>query len=200
MSASVPQTMLMKVLVIGASTGGPVALQKLLGALPSTFPVPILIVQHISDGFLAGMAQWLSQTTGFPVQVAKHREVPQPGHAYMAPEGRHMELDRLGRIALVEGIAENGLMPAISRLFQSAARVYHAGVLGILLTGMGEDGADGLLEIRNAGGYTIAECKTTAVIYGMPGAALARGGVCESLPLPTIAPRIMQLLHRKEKR
>lgn len=183
---------------IAASTGGPNALVKLLGEWPLDFPLPILLVQHITASFLEGFTSWLGTVCPFAVQIARGGEIPRPGRVYVAPADRHLRL------------AENGLQvdggepvcfqrPSGTVLFQSMARSLGPQALGVLLTGMGEDGAEGLLEIRRAGGYTIAEDESTAVVYGMPAAAARQGAVCESLPLQAIGPRVLELLEENQE-
>lgn len=179
---------------IAASTGGPNALLEILNGLGPRFPLPILLVQHMSAPFLEGFASWLSSMCPFQAAIARDGECPAGGRIHLAPEDRHLRLDagllRLGRSEPV--CAQR---PSATVLFQSMARFDASRSLGVVLTGMGEDGAEGLLELRRAGGYTITEDESTAVVYGMPAAAARLGAACESLPLPEIAPRILQLLN-----
>ncbi|MBI2504351.1 MAG: chemotaxis-specific protein-glutamate methyltransferase CheB [Candidatus Latescibacteria bacterium] len=175
-----------------ASTGGPNALAELLNGLQAGFPLPILLVQHITASFLEGFAVWLNHACPQEVVIAKEGEVPAPGKVYLAPPDRHLKLEN--RCLRVDGSPPVcAQRPSGTVLFQSMAHSLGAQALGVLLTGMGEDGAEGLLEIRQAGGHTIAEDESTAVVYGMPGAAARLGAVSESLPLPAIAPRILEL-------
>lgn len=178
---------------LAASTGGPNALEKVLGALPADFSLPILVVQHIASGFLEGFAAWLSTACKRPATIAQDGLAPVPGHVYLAPAERHLTI-RSGRLALDPGPAVLSQRPSGNVLFDSMAHELGPRALGALLTGMGEDGAAGLLQIRRAGGFTIAEDESTAVVYGMPQAAARLGAACESLPLHDIAPRIMELV------
>lgn len=182
-----------QMLGIVASTGGPSALARLLGGLPPDFPLPIVMVQHITSGFLDGFVTWLDSLTPLHVQLARAGDVPRPGHVYLAPSDRHLGVDA-SRFRLDAGEPVSLQRPSGTILFASMARSLGPAALGVLLTGMGDDGADGLLQLRRAGGYTIAEDESTTVVYGMPAAACRLGAVCESLPLPEIAPRLRALI------
>jgi two-component system, chemotaxis family, protein-glutamate methylesterase/glutaminase len=183
----------LQMLGIVASTGGPGALVKLLGVLGKAFPLPILLVQHMTASFIEGFASWLGVVCPLPVRVVKDGCIPVPGEVHMAPAERHLRL-QAGRLHLDAEDPISFQRPSGTVLFQSMARDLGAGALGVLLTGMGDDGAAGLLAVRRAGGYTIAEDESTAVVYGMPAAAVRMGAVCESLPLQSIAPRVLDLL------
>jgi two-component system, chemotaxis family, protein-glutamate methylesterase/glutaminase len=183
---------------IVASTGGPSALVQLLGGLGKDFPLPILLVQHINASFSGGFVTWLATVCPFSVVIAKEGEGPVSGKIYMAPADRHLRIDH-GRLWSDRGDSVCAQRPSGSILFQSMARSLGPQGLGILLTGMGADGAEGLLALREAGGYTIAEDASTAAVYGMPAAAVQLGAVCELLPLPAIAPRILELVAVKEE-
>ena len=161
-----------ELVAIGASTGGPPVLQTILTALPKPFPVPIVIVQHIAGGFVQGLADWLAQTTGMTVRLASEGELARPGHVYLASDGCHMRFVKRGRISCADDEPENGLRPAVSCLFRSLAEVYGKRAVGVLLTGMGRDGAAELKLMRDAGAVTIAQDKASAVVNGMPGAAV----------------------------
>jgi two-component system chemotaxis response regulator CheB len=182
-----------KMLGIVCSTGGPGALVQVLRALGPGFPLPILLVQHMTASFLPGFASWLESAGPFSVTVVNHGCLPVARTLYMAPADRHLRLDD-GRLWLDEGDLISFQRPSGTVLFESMARDLRAAALGVLLTGMGDDGAAGLLDIRHSGGYTIAEDESTAVVYGMPAAAVRRGAVCESLPLPAIGARILELM------
>ena len=179
-----------------ASTGGPQALIQLLGQLPPDFPAPILLVQHITASFLEGFVAWLGHNCRLPVVFAANGQVPAAGRVYVAPADQHLRVER-GSLWLDRGDPVCAQRPSGTVLLESLARSLGPQALGVLLTGMGEDGARGLLEIRTAGGYTLAEDASTAVVYGMPGAAVQLGGVDESLPLPAIAPRLLELVAAK---
>lgn len=174
-------------LLVGASTGGPQVIHTVLGRLPKTFPLPILVVQHMSEGFTAGFGQWLGQSTGWTVKIAQDWDIPQRGVVYLAPEKIHMELSADKRIRLIQGAREHGVCPAVSRLFRSAMENVNAQVLAVLLSGMGRDGAAELKSLRDAGVFTIAQDAATSVVHGMPGAAIRLGGACMELPDKEIA-------------
>ncbi len=178
---------------IVCSTGGPAALAQLLTALGPAFPLPIVLVQHMPASYLAGFASWLESICPFSSVVVNNGEIPAPGTVHMAPAERHLRLDS-GRLWLDSADPVCSQRPSGTVLFQSMAQSLGRHALGLLLTGMGEDGAKGLCEIRQAGGYTIAEHESTAVVYGMPAAAVRLGAVCESLPLPAIARRVLELV------
>lgn len=164
-----------RLLAIGASTGGPPVLQTLLAGLPKPCPVPVVIVQHISAGFVQGLADWLSTTTGIPVRLARHGEIAQPGTAYLAPDGCQLSLESDFRIVCGPEPAEHGLRPSASFLFRSIARRFGAQAVGVLLTGMGRDGAEELKLMRDAGAMTFAQDKESSVVHGMPGEAIRLG-------------------------
>ena len=175
-------------IVIGASTGGPLVLQAILDKLPQPFPVPILIVQHISPGFLPGMVSWLQQTTGFPVRIALPNATPEPGHAYLAPDDLHLGLSAAGTLVLSAADPIGGLRPAVAHLFRSVVKgPFAPNVVGVLLTGMGRDGAAELKELHDAGAITIAQDAETSVVHGMPGEAIRLGGATHILPPDGIA-------------
>ena len=182
-----------EMLGIVCSTGGPAALIQLLGGLGPNFPLPILLVQHMTASFLEGFSYWLESVCPLSVDVAMDGCIPVQGTVYVSPGERHLRLEH-GRLRLDAGDPVMFQRPSGTLLFRSMARDLGPAALGVLLTGMGEDGASGLLDIRRSGGYTIAEDKSTAVVYGMPGAAVQMRAVCESLPLPAIAPRVLDLV------
>ena len=185
------------VLAVAASTGGPPALARLLGALPATFPLPVLLVQHMGATFIEGFAGWLDGLVPMHVALARHDEPLRPGRVLVAPGDRHLGLaeaaDGQLRVRLDDRPPLSGQRPSATLLFESLASLGRRGV-GILLTGMGEDGATGLVAMRRAGAFTITEDESSCVVYGMPGAAMRLGGSCASLPLEVIAPRLLQML------
>ncbi|HEY0838140.1 MAG TPA: chemotaxis-specific protein-glutamate methyltransferase CheB [Azospirillum sp.] len=185
-----------EVVALVASTGGPNALVKVLNGLPSGFPLPVLVVQHIGASFVGGFAAWLGTVCPLPVELAEHGAQPRPGHVYVAPGDSHMEAGR-AVLRLTRGAPVCGQRPSGDVLFQSLADAFGPAAIGVLLTGMGEDGARGLLAMREAGAYTIAEDASTAVIHGMPGEAVRLGAATEELPLPRVAPRLLDLLASK---
>lgn len=178
---------------IAASTGGPPALANVLGALPETTPWPVLVVQHMGGSFMDGFASWLATQTRLRVRIARDGEHPEAGVVYVAPGDRHLVITRSGALAVEDSPPLMGQKPAANVLFRSLAQFAGSKSAGVLLTGMGEDGASGLLEMRRAGALTIAEDSSTAVVYGMPGAAMKMGAVQESLPLDGIAARLQVL-------
>ena len=181
-----------RVLAIGASTGGPNAVVQVLTGLGVGLPVPVLLVQHIMPTFLEGFVSWLGAVTPWRAVIAKDHEVAVAGTVYQAPPEHHLEIYG-DRIRLTRHAPIAAQRPSATVMFQSVARTVGELAVGILLTGMGDDGADGLVELREAGGYTVAEHESTAVVYGMPKAAVDRGGASECLPLPDIAPRVLEL-------
>lgn len=187
-----------ELLVIGASTGGPQAIQAVLKRLPNTFSLPILIVQHMSPGFSAGFANWLSQTTSWPVKLAEDGELALPGRVYLAPEKIHMEWGKDRRIHLVGGDLEHGVKPAASRLFRSVRAVLGGKVLAVLLSGMGKDGAAELKDLRDAGALTIAQDQASSVVHGMPGTAIRLGGACQVLADSAIAGALCRAVNLPE--
>lgn len=186
-----------EVVALGASTGGPLVLKTILEGLVPRFPAPVLMVQHMSPGFVTGLAEWLQQSTRFPVQVAQDREQILPGHAYLAPDGFHMGVDRYGRIELSTEAPVNGLRPAISSLFRSVAESYGPSAAGILLTGMGADGAAELALLKKKGAITIAQDKESSVIHGMPGEAIKLGAAVYVLAPEKITELLNALVETK---
>jgi two-component system, chemotaxis family, protein-glutamate methylesterase/glutaminase len=184
------------VIGIGASTGGPPVLQTILCGLPKDFAVPLLIVQHIARGFLPGMVAWLSQTTGLRVQIAAHGVVPLPGHAYVAPDDFHLGITASGRIMLAREEPESGLRPAVSYLFRTLASHCGAGAVGVLLTGMGKDGAVELKRMKDRGAMTIAQDRESSIVHGMPGEAIQLGAATHVLPADQIAGALIAQLGR----
>jgi two-component system, chemotaxis family, protein-glutamate methylesterase/glutaminase len=179
-----------RLIAIGASTGGPGAVLSLLGGLPKGFNIPILLLIHISESFGAALAEWLADQTGFSVRYASDGErLPQPGTGgvLMAPPGRHLEVQG-GRLVLTNGPERHSCRPSVDVLFESIARGAGPEAIGCLLTGMGKDGAAGLLHIRQAGGLTIAQDEKTSVVFGMPGEAVKLGAAAHVLALDDIAP------------
>ncbi|MBI2926822.1 MAG: chemotaxis-specific protein-glutamate methyltransferase CheB [Verrucomicrobia bacterium] len=186
-----------RVIGIGASTGGPLVLQTILSSLAKDFPVPLLIVQHIAHGFLPGLAEWLDQTTGVQIHVASYGICPLPGHIYLAPDDFHMGLNASGRIVLTKEEPENGLRPAVSYLFRSLAEVCGPNAVGVLLSGMGKDGAAELKLMRDKGAVTIAQDRESSVVHGMPGEAIELGGATQVLPADKIAEVLVTLVRHR---
>jgi two-component system, chemotaxis family, protein-glutamate methylesterase/glutaminase len=172
--------------VIGASTGGPIALQRILERIPAGFPLPIAIVQHMPAGFTGPFADRLSGLSRLQVSEAIEGDRLRPGRALVAPAGRHLRITARLTVVLEAEPADAKHIPSVDITMQSAARARPGRVLGILLTGMGQDGAEGMATIRASGGFTIGESEATCVVYGMPRAAEMRGAVDCMLPLPEI--------------
>jgi two-component system chemotaxis response regulator CheB len=183
-----------KIVSIGASTGGPQALNNILSQLPINFPLPILCVQHISEGFLQGLVDWLASESQLPVKIARVGELPQPGVIYFPPEGRHLELDSFGKFLCTNSPPVSGHRPSVSVTFASVAKCYGAANIAVLLTGMGRDGADGMLAIAQAGGVTIAQNEASCVVFGMPKEAIALGAAKHILPVNEIATMLIRQL------
>jgi two-component system, chemotaxis family, protein-glutamate methylesterase/glutaminase len=178
-----------KLVALGASTGGPGAIAAVLGGIAPRFPLPILVVLHIDARFALAFAEWLATQTSHDVRVASDGEVVTGGHVLIAPPDAHLTVAR-GRVRLDSSPPRNYCRPSIDVLFESLATEYGSGAAACLLTGMGRDGAAGLLAIRNAGGMTLAQNEATSVIYGMPREAVARGAVERELPLAEIGPAL----------
>ena len=189
------------VVAIGASTGGPAAIVKVLKALPPGLRVPVLFVLHIDEPFAAAFAEWLDNQTPHRVAYARDRESIESlrGRVIMAPPGRHLSIAG-GRLHLNTDPPRHSCRPSVDVLFESLAVDCGAEVLACLLTGMGRDGAAGLLAIRRAGGFTIAQDESTSVIYGMPREAVLLDAAQMVLPLDNIGPQIVQLLGDSERR
>ncbi len=182
-----------EVVVVGASLGGPRALATLLRGLPAGFPAPIAVVQHIADGFTEGLASWLASESRLAVSEARDGEPLRPGRVLLAPTGRHL-LVAEGVARLSDAPPVDTFKPSVTPLFLSAARVHGARCCGILLTGMGRDGADGLRAIRQAGGATFAQDEATSAVFGMPRAAIEAGAVERVLPLEEIPRALLELV------
>ena len=194
-----PTTADIQIVAIGASTGGPPALKTILSGLGRDFPVPVLIVQHIAAGFLQGLVDWLNQESDLSIRVASQGERVLSGHAYIAPDGYQMTVNRSRRIALTNDGPVNGLCPSVSYLFRSAAEVFGPHATGVLLTGMGRDGAEELKVMKAKGAITIAQDKGSSVVHGMPGAAIELGGASYVLPPEKIASTLTSLVSRSTK-
>ncbi len=181
-----------RLLLIGASAGGPAAIASVLAALPAEFPAAVVIVQHVDPQFTALMAGWLSDQSQLPVRIAWEGARLKTGHVFLAGGGDHLVFrtrDTLGYSVEPRGYPYR---PSINALFESAARFWSSGVVAVLLTGMGRDGALGLRALKNAGAKTIAQDRATCAVYGMPKAAVELGAALEVLPLQNIAPALQR--------
>lgn len=177
----------LRIVAIGASTGGPPVLQTILAALPKTFPVPIVIVQHMAAGFSKGFIEWLEHSSALPLHLASHGDMMLPGHVYIAPDEMQMKVAQHGRIMLAGDPAENGLRPSVSYLFRSVAEVYGCDAVAGLLSGMGRDGAYELKLLKDKGAITFAQDKESSVVHGMPGEAIRLDAAMLVLPPEKIA-------------
>jgi two-component system chemotaxis response regulator CheB len=176
-----------QVIAIGASTGGPMALQIILSRLPEDLPVPVLIVQHIAKGFVKGLVEWLSATSGIKLKIAEDGELLSAGIGYIAPDDFHMGVSRGSKIILSNQPPENGLKPSVSYLFRSVAQTFGPNALGVLLTGMGKDGVEELKAMKEIGSITIVQNEESSVVFGMPGEALKIGAADQTLSPERIA-------------
>ena len=176
-----------EVVAIGASTGGPPVLQTILSGLNRPLSVPVLVVQHLSRGFQKSLTTWLADSTGVRIVIGEHGMQLGPGAVYLAPDDRHMTIDGSGRIYLTDDPPENASRPSVSVLFRSVAQRYGSHAVGVLLTGMGRDGAKELRQMRDRGAVTIAQDEETSVVHGMPGEAIKLKGARYILPPERIA-------------
>jgi len=185
---------------IAASTGGPPAIQQVLANLPTDFPLPILVVQHIAKGFTDGFASWLDSTVALPVTMAQAGVPLSAGQVYIAPEEGHLGVSRSRTIEVSDSAAISGFRPSATYLFNSVAGVYRDAVLAVIMTGMGSDGVDGLRVVKQCGGTVIAQDQATSVVFGMPGAALRAEVVDDTVGLDQIAAKIQQFMLRRTSR
>ncbi len=181
-----------RLVAIGSSTGGPPVLETILSSMPGDYPVPIVVVQHIAHGFLEGLVEWLNARSALEVVVARDGAKLAPGVVYFAPTGRHMAVTG-SVIRLSDGPLEFGTRPSVAHLFRSVAATYRANAVGVLLTGMGRDGAAELKHMRDAGAATIIQNRETAVIWGMPGEADRLGAAQFTLSPEGIAEKLKRI-------
>jgi two-component system chemotaxis response regulator CheB len=183
-----------RVVALGTSTGGTQALEEVLTALPRVTP-GIVIVQHMPEKFTVAFAARLDSLCRIEVKEAEHNDRVLPGRALIAPGGRHMLLKRSGAqyfVEVIDGPLVNRHRPSVDVLFRSVARSAGANALGVIMTGMGDDGAAGLLEMRKVGAQTVAQDEESCVVFGMPKEAIKRGGVQRTLPLDAVAAEIQK--------
>ncbi len=183
-----------RVVAVASSTGGPAALECILTRLPGEFAAPILIVQHITHGFVAGLADWLNKAGPLRVKVAEDGETLKQRTVYVAPDDRHLGVTPHGQAALGAAPPVGGFRPSGSVLFDAVAKAYGPAAVAVILTGMGEDGVAGLRGVRQFGGHVIAQDEKSSVIFGMPGAAVAAGLAHDILPVEDIAGRLIELV------
>ncbi|HEX4384072.1 MAG TPA: chemotaxis-specific protein-glutamate methyltransferase CheB [Myxococcales bacterium] len=178
---------------IATSTGGPAALQEIFSRLPGDFPAPILVVQHITNGFVGGLAAWLQSTAKVRVKVAEQDELAAAGVVYLASDDRHLGLSSHGHLVVSAAAPVGGFRPSGTFLFASMAQALGPGLLAVILTGMGRDGVDGLRKVKASGGCVLAQDEASSVIFGMPAAAIEAGLADEIRPLADLAGRLISL-------
>ncbi len=176
---------------ICVSTGGPAALEFLLRRLPATFPAPIAVVQHITEGFLSGLVEWLDGASDLRVKIAQDGEMARPGEVYFAPERQHLVFERSGVLGYSDAPPVRSHKPSGELLFQSIADWYGRRGMGVMLTGMGEDGVDGLAALASCGGVVLAQDEDTSAIFGMPQAVVQRGLESEVVRLEQMPRRMV---------
>lgn len=184
-----------RVVAVAASTGGPAALATLLGAMPESIRVPLLVVQHITPGFHSGLVAWLKSVTPLAVRLAEEGHVLRPGEVLVAAPERHLGVSSNGRVALSPDPPIGGHRPSATYLFRSVARAYGSGAVGVILTGMGDDGAAGLRSLKQAGGTVVAQDQASSVVYGMPREPVVLGLVDQVVPLDLLGPTLTDLLN-----
>jgi two-component system response regulator WspF len=186
-----------RLIAIGASAGGPAALAVILAGLPKDLPATIVIVQHVDAQFTAGMTEWLSHQTGLSVRVARDGDRLLPGGVFMAGTSNHLVLERTDSLTYTREPLHCVYRPSIDVLFESVSRQWRGEAVGVLLTGMGKDGAHGLKLLRDRGHHTIAQDEATSSVYGMPKAAVALNAAVDVLPMGRIAARLVDLITMK---
>lgn len=188
---------LVSLVAIGASTGGPPALRALLERIPQGFSCPIVVVQHMTPGFMDGMVDWLRDATGLPIEMVRPGLQPLSGHVYFASDGYHLVVQAAGQLTLTSDPPEHGMRPAVSALFRSVARIHGRRAIGVLLTGMGRDGAAELKLMRDAGAVTFAQDERTSAVFGMPGEAVRLDAASHVLPPEGIADSILNIVENR---
>jgi two-component system response regulator WspF len=183
-----------KLVAIGSSAGGPAALAVLLGALNKDFDAAIVIAQHVDQRFAGSMADWLNQVSPLPVRVAKEGDHAEPGLVLLAATNDHLKFKGANLLGYTAEPHDYAYRPSVNVLFESVQAHWRGEAVGVLLTGMGRDGAQGLKLLRDKGFHTIAQDEQTSMVYGMPKAAVSLGAAVDILPLERIAPRIIELL------
>ncbi len=188
-----------RLIAIGASTGGPPALMEVLKGLPANVGIPILLAQHIMPGFAKDLAAWLNSGTELKIEVAQAGQYMEPGHGYLAPDRLQMTVGTSNRIRLAE-LPDEGSASSIDRMFESVAKTYGPAAIGVLLTGMGRDGAVGLKSLYEAGALTIAQDAASSAVFGMPKEAIRLNAAMHVLPLRDIAKVICESIYPKSER
>lgn len=183
------------IVAVGISTGGPQALKVLLSSLPVNFLVPIVIVQHMTKGFIEGLAQWLQTESGMNVKVAKEGDRVEAGKIFLAPDDYHLEIDSKGRVHLREEVSGVGLhVPSVDVMFRSVAKAFGDKAIAVIMTGMGSDGVAGLSDVKDAGGVAIAQDEKSSVIFGMNAVAIQKGLVDHVVALDNISDKLVELI------
>ncbi|MGM0438361.1 MAG: protein-glutamate methylesterase/protein-glutamine glutaminase [Bacillota bacterium] len=185
------------IIAVGSSSGGPKALKKFITAFPNNFPGAIIIVQHMPAGFTKSLADRLNQESNINVKEAEENDELKPGLALIAPGGKHLEIKENGKITLNEKETKWGVRPCVDYMMQTLAPVYKENIIGVILTGMGHDGAEGMEAIKDFNGYGIVEDKSTALVYGMPSSTIKKGAYDKILPLNKIPVQIIDLIERR---
>jgi two-component system chemotaxis response regulator CheB len=189
----------LRLVAIGTSTGGPAALHRILIDLPSDFPVPIVVVQHMAHGFIDGLAKWLSANVALRVVVAVEGELLQGGTVYVGSDDAHFGVGADGRITFSKAAPIGGFRPSVDFLFDSCGRAYGSGLAALILTGMGQDGVEGLRTVRARGGHVIAQDEASSIVFGMNGKAVESRLVDEVLPLDGIGRRLNELVESRNR-
>ncbi|WP_293777310.1 chemotaxis response regulator protein-glutamate methylesterase [uncultured Oxalicibacterium sp.] len=187
-----------RLVAVGASAGGPAALATMLGGLPKDFPAAIVVVQHIDAAFATGMAEWLQQQCRLRVRVACENDIPEPGVVLMAGTDQHLRFKSRESLGYLAPSPKDVYHPSIDVFFQSVVRQWRGRAVGVLLTGMGRDGAIGLKEMHEHGSHTLVQDRESCTVYGMPKAAVALQAASEVLSITAIAPRLLTLFNNKE--
>ncbi len=190
-----------RIAALGLSTGGPEVLNYILSNLNATISAPMVVVQHITNGFLPGLVSWLSSKSTLPLHIAENKQLLQKGHVYFAPNDRHLTIKQglSGPVAVLEDSdAFAGFKPSVTKLFLSIAETYPNKAIAGLLTGMGCDGADGLLAIKKAGSYTFIQDKESSIVFGMPGSAQLLQAECDTIQLNAIPTFLNNTLKKGE--
>lgn len=186
-------------IAIGASTGGPAALQTILTTLPADLGAAVVIVQHVDEQFARSFAEWLNELTALEVRLAQPGDRPRPGRVLVAGREEHLVMTAGGTLEYTPEPADYAYRPSVNVFFESLARHWRGRTVGVLLTGMGRDGGTGLLALRQAGGHTIAQDQASSAIYGMPKAAAELGAAVDILSLTDIGPTLLKSLTRPLK-
>lgn len=185
-----------KIIAIGASAGGPESIRIILSNLSDSVKAPVVIVQHIDPHFIDGFISWLNSHSRLPVKAAEAGELVLPGRVYIAPGGKHMLLNKGGIVSLTDDLKSNGHIPSIDALFESVSKSFGEKSIGVLLSGMGRDGAEGLKRLNQSGSFTMVQNEESSLVYGMPNEAVKLGAACKILPPEGITNEINNLFNK----